>query len=173
MFTSFRFFILILILPLTLTPARAEDSKKEFKPGIHYTTLYKKGMHPPPMESPSESGTKKKAEKSEKEAPPSDRIWNRYKALAAGKDPDAKKEGEEGEKTLPPAPPQAPSPLKTAQPPAQPLETPKSMGLAAILEDYRKSKDQRREMKHISLSRPKAPEAPDAQKPTPPESAKP
>lgn len=113
------------------------------------------------------------------EAPedPIKRVWRKYKALAAGEP-----ESEQTENTDAPKKPKRPKAtlqdkyekkaahqVKTIKSDPKPSsETPPPTGFAAILQQYHKSKEERRGMRSITVNTPKA-----LQKPTPPDIAEP
>ncbi len=145
-------------------PALAQD--REYQPGIK--TIYNKPKIPAPT-TPEKPEIKRLGDvearsgqppKREKETSPAERVWNKYKDLAAGTSEKARtKEAEkesEGNKT--PAPPptvekddgkKAPKPEKTAEPPLN--KTP----MQNLLEHYRENKDQQRQMRSRTYPTPK------------------
>ncbi len=152
-------FILSLLLVFTL-PAFAEESSPG---GLSYTTLGArkertgghmnyKAMKYEDTELKYKGTLEKKGEGEENaETPPpdeaaADKVWDKYKQLAAGtyKDPAA--------------------PKKSEEPAAKDAEEKPASGLAGIIEQYNKNKTQRSQMHTISVSPPesleKKPEAP-------------
>ncbi|MEZ5919470.1 MAG: hypothetical protein R3D66_06085 [Alphaproteobacteria bacterium] len=200
-FQSFCLTVLLLSGPFSLAAQAEQTQRKEFSPGIHYTAIGNKNAS---QEENSPAASQDTAESAVGETDPEnaadtpsehDRIWNRYKALAAGQNPDEAKPdeqpGQNRQSALPKTPakpqkaeaPTAPdlSRQTRAQPRAQQRMDPRSLkdetlpkpaGLASIIEEYRRTKDQRREMKHLRISQPETPVAPESEAPSSPEPVK-
>lgn len=150
-------FTLCLIFSLLGADAMAQD--REYKAGMHHTFVRRDPAPAAPQQT-SEQNT------AQPETPQST-VWKKYKALARGENtdeetPDSKKDA------LPPAPTKPAAPIPPAAAP-QAQEKPRPSGMAAIIEDYRKSKDQRRDMKSIRFKTPDVPKpeiaAPEVEKP--------
>ncbi|GJL85220.1 MAG: hypothetical protein DHS20C02_09950 [Micavibrio sp.] len=84
----------------------------------------------------------KKSEDTEEQGTPSEQVWKRYKSLAAG---------EQEKEQNPPKEIEAASETKPAQ-----VEQPKLTGLAGLIQQYQKNKENRGGMKSINVSGPKA-----------------
>ncbi len=147
-----KFFSLIVLTFLFANPACAIEKKRT---GMSYTA--KGGSTLRSMsyaEEEAETG-----EPTEEEETPSSKVWKKYKALAAGtseEDPEEDGESEdtqeEGQK---PGPPEAQK------------KSPKPTGLAAIIAQYQKNKEERSGMKSLTVSKPeeaKEPEKPEEEK---------
>lgn len=174
----------VLLLSGLLSPAaHAEQTqRKEFSPGIHYTAIGNKNS----SERENAPAASEDTGEPVAEAPSEhDRIWNRYKALAAGQNPDENDPDKQDalpkapvkpQKATPPTAPEPHAQTHTQPRPRQRMDTkavtdealPKSAGLAGIIEEYRRTKDQRREMKHLRISQPEAPAPPESETPPSP-----
>lgn len=186
-FQSLCLTVLLLSGPFSPAVQAEQTQRKEFSPGIHYTAIGNKNS----SQEENASAPSHDTDESTTEAPSEhDRIWNRYKALAAGQNPDEAKQDEQPEQRQS-ALPQAPAKPQNAVPPTAPdmrartqvqqrpqqrMDTttgrdealPKPAGLAGIIEEYRRTKDQRREMKHLRISQPETPAPPESETPPSP-----
>ncbi len=124
---------LTLLLLLLLTPPAYAD-QFEYKGGINHTYIRKS---PPPAEQ-------KAPEAEETAAPTTTKIWEKYKALAAGQP----EQQQEAETTQPPTAPTAP------EPPQKPT------GITAILKQYQTNKAGRSQMRSLTMKQPEVPEQP-------------
>ena len=145
------FFTFALILS-TATTAMAQP--RDYKGGMQHTTLK------PPAVTASKTGFS--TESPTEEDTPQSRVWKKYKALATGQTEEQQNGKEEAkgqenrENALPKAPdaPQKPADA-TAQERAQ--EKPSPTGMAALIEEYRRSKSQRSQMRSIQITEPEKP----------------
>ncbi|MCB1562835.1 MAG: hypothetical protein KDJ75_04605 [Alphaproteobacteria bacterium] len=200
-FQSFCLTVLLLSGPLSLAAQAEQTQRKEFSPGIHYTAIGNKNASqeentPAASQGTHESAAEETDPENAAEAPSEhDRIWNRYKALAAGQNPDEAKPDEQPEQKQSALPKTPVKPQKATAPTAQNMSArtraqprsqqrmdpkagrdetlPQPAGLASIIEEYRRTKDQRREMKHLRISEPEIPVAPESETPPSPEPPKP
>lgn len=148
-----KLIILIAFLAGFASPAFAEGNS-----GMHYTHI---------QDSAPDSGTTHirmktvgQDEEPAKEEAPSVRIWNKYKALASGKpemtdeertaaEEADKKEAEEKAAAAEKAKQEeAEKAAKVEREPAPPT------GIAAIIDEYRKNKAQRSQMRSITITKP-------------------
>lgn len=133
----------------TSTSAFAEQ-QREYKGGMHYTTL-----KPPAVTT---KGNAIENPEEVKEDTPESRVWKKYKALASGETEEQK--AKEAENALPQAPTHPVKP-QTANA-AQEEDKPNPTGMAAIIQEYQKSKSQRSQMRSIKIA---TPEKPSVEKP--------
>lgn len=86
------------------------------------------------------------------------RIWNKYKSLAAGtEDPtaDAPKDGIKEIKEITPAGVKEIAPIKTIKPNEQAAEKVKPSGMGILIQKYQQNKAQRKDLRSLSFERPK------------------
>ncbi len=140
-------YIFLLALILFCTPQAHAAEQRVYKSGIQHTFVNRS------------QGNDSKTQENEKdpatnENTPQSKVWKKYRDLAEGK---TQEEEQKAEQALS-------APEKPAKPQVQELQqlqehaAPKpTSGIAGIIEDYRRTKDQRREMKTIRLGAPEVP----------------
>lgn len=150
-----NYFILGLALTALAAPAQAQEMKSL---GLSYTTKgASKEAAPSPMHyrkiyRGDEKNTVEEVHaqelKERKEEAAADRVWKKYKALAAGTydEKEARAELEKQEKAL--EAPQSAENNKAAAPPVE------GSGIAALIEEYRKNKEQRSQLRTLTVSEP-------------------
>ncbi|MCK6417960.1 MAG: hypothetical protein L6Q57_03355 [Alphaproteobacteria bacterium] len=126
-----RSFMLMAVLLCLTYPATAQSLK--------YKTYIS-----PENQTPTETEEEQRA-----------KIWEKYKALAAGRDPD-QETPEEAEKD---------ADMQGAADQAPESEQAAPRGLNAILDDVRQSKEKRGKLHTLTITKPKAPEVPEPAKP--------
>ncbi len=141
-----RFVLLALLFSCLALPALAESSAPN---PLHYTAIgQKKSADSQHMKSMNyytrEAPEAAEGKKEDTPETPSEKVWNKYKALAAGqyKDEEEQKPAEAEKKTA-----------ETAK------EQPKQAGFASILEEYREKKALRSQMRTITVKQPEKPAA--------------
>lgn len=154
-------YIFSLCLILFCTPQAHAAEQRVYKSGIQHTFVSRsQGDEAKTQENAKDPLTN--------EDTPQSKVWKKYRGLAAGEaqEETQEEELEEGQAHSAPAKPQKPQAPQQAQPKP-------TSGIAGIIEDYRRTKDQRREMKTIRLSAPEVPkpevEKPEVEKPEKPE----
>lgn len=147
---------------IAFTPSAAPlAQQRDYKSGLNHTYIRQNAPSPqPPPETVSETtetiGGADETTKSDTKDTPTSSVWKKYRALAAGQAKD-KDETAEAEKENTPATPAKPSaPETTANDPQQKTAL-KPTGIAAIIEDYRKNKEQRSQVKSLRIHRPATP----------------
>ncbi|MGB4058251.1 MAG: hypothetical protein WBK77_09235 [Alphaproteobacteria bacterium] len=155
-------FAVLACLGFLSTPVLAEKAAPKASP-MHYTKVRQE-----PKDSNSifvklktvKKDEEKETEKAEEETP-STRIWNQYKALAAGEAEDEAGDNEKG-KTEKKAEPEetAETTQKTEDIQKEPVAEP--TGIASIISEYRKNRAQRSQMRSLTVTKqqPPAPAAP-------------
>ena len=144
-------------LLLISLPANAQQ--RELKAGINYTTLAKPKASPPPAEAlPAENAVAgDDAEK--KEQDPAALVWNKYKELATGQTLEQIEEQKEvdgaPEKPKTPAKPSIDKPAVVTSEKSK--EQAQQSGFAAILNEWKNTKDTQREMRSKSFKTPNSP----------------
>jgi len=143
-----RLSLIALLIVLAATPALAEQRRS----AMSYTT---KGTpaekelstvgHIGYKNAPQEQAGQQGGAGHEDGKSPSDKVWKKYKALAAGQYEDGKKEDAQAK----------------AAKEKQAAPSPSPTGFAAILERYRQSKESRRGMKSMRVPPPEAGKAPE------------
>lgn len=143
---------------LLALPAHAQE--RELSSGLNYTTMAKPKL---PEAQKAEPAIEKAAEavsdksQAEEELDPATRVWNKYKDLATGKaGEEAAKQKAEIDTPEKPEKPEVAKPSKTTMN-AKQAEVPKS-GLGAILQEWKNTKQNQREMRSKSFKTPTAPE---------------
>lgn len=129
-----------------LAPLAHAQEKRDLKPGLNYTTLAK------PAAPTSEAAKEATAETTDQNTTdPATRVWNKYKELATGE----AAEKEAAKKEAKAETPKKPSVEKPEKPSLEekPAEE-KKFGFGAILEQWKSSKDDAREMKSRSFKTP-------------------
>ncbi len=139
-------------LLLISLPTHAQQ--RELKPGINYTTLAKPKTAEPAEALPAEESAVENAPKEEQD--PATLVWNKYKELATGQTQE-QKAAEKGPKK--PKSPKKPSVDKpAAKSPDHEADTEKQQsGFAAILNEWKSSKDSQKEMRSKSFKTPTSP----------------
>jgi len=143
-----RYLKYILVLPLLISPALAEEKKT-----MNYFVASEKNAQPPKPSEMMQSLRRSKpvenkaAAASEKSA---DQAWETYKALAAGKGSIATKAPEK---------PSAPSVAKVVpqQPAAAQAKPAPATGVAGLIQEYRKAKESRSQMNTLVVNPRSAP----------------
>ena len=158
-------------------PAQAQQ--REYKSGLNYTTLGarpKPAPVPKPQAHPAENAIESEEtpvtelEDKAKESPdPATRIWNKYKELATGTAGE-KEQAAKTENNKPEAPEKPDVPLKPkTKLTKQSAQDPKpNNGFGAILENWKNTKDTRRDMRSMSFKTPDLPTKPSVEKPQTP-----
>jgi hypothetical protein len=125
-------------------PARAEDSP--YKGGMRYTTMNASSNKEEPREDGEGIVHQKEINPPAQEEKPAEdqaeKVWKKYKDLAAG---EYEEEMKEPEKAATKEGSALPDINQKAQAPAQPT------GIAAILQEYQENKVQRRQMRMIEV----------------------
>lgn len=140
-------------------PAAAESP---FKGGLNYTAVRRAPDTPAPEQKRSSFIKQKTIEQpedeTEAEETPADKVWKKYKALAAGQ---AGEEEEETPETKPRKEDSSNS-SQTTQASAKPERTmPAPTGFAAIIEKYQTNREQRSQIRTIRAPKPPPPQDPD------------
>lgn len=132
------FIMLAVFCMMASLPSLAQGP--EYKPGLNYTAF----KNPPlPKPEPTEEAKTAMPEEAPAETPEAraERVWQKYKALAAGQVPDG------------PVKPTPPSVQPVSAQPAAAAAAPQS-GLTAILQEWKNSKSNQREMRSRSFATP-------------------
>jgi len=154
---TLHFFLLI---PLSFSLADSVFAQeKEFTPGLNYTTLSAPKIKPAaPAAEAAQSPTLPAAtpeQTQEEEQDPATRVWNKYKALATGETAEAEDSAKNApQKPITPAVAQPDKPTKPTANTKQ--EKPTTSGMGAILEEWKNSKTNQREMRSKSFKVPKS-----------------
>lgn len=125
-------------LVLSAIPAYAQQ--REYQGGMNHTYIRKFEPEADMPDSVSAEG---------EEETPQSTVWKKYRALAAGEDTQ-----KEEVKINAPTKPEKPVLQEEEQ-------ISNSTGIAALIEDYRKNKEQRSDMKSLEITKPKKPDVPD------------
>ncbi len=143
--TATLFCLLLISLP-------ASAQQRELKPGLNYTTLAKPKTVTPVEAVPAEdAATENKTE--DKAQDPATLVWNKYKELATGQTEEQKTAESGPEKPKSPEKPSVEKP--TAKAPDHDADVEKQQsGFAAILDEWKSSKDSQKEMRSKSFKVP-------------------
>jgi len=147
-----KFAIIAFILCLSSLPAHAQE--RQYSGGMKYTTMSpanpKDNDKKPIYNQKAPEAEADTATQEPETTPPAQSAWDQYKELATGKTPETSAET----KTAPNAP-EKPELPDTAT--AKANEPKKTTGLTAIIEDYRKNKEKRGQIRTITMTHPSRP----------------
>ncbi|MGB0718871.1 MAG: hypothetical protein ACPGRX_00240, partial [Bdellovibrionales bacterium] len=151
----------------------AHAQTREYKGGMNHVFV-KRAESPPKAIEPQAGQSQSAPAPDEQQQTEINRVWNKYKTLARGESEEQKQREaalqgagkEKPDKPDTPDMPDTPEQSATQEQPAQARPT----GFAAIIDEYRKSKEQRSAMKTIRIHQPEVaqPEKPSVQVPTTP-----
>lgn len=139
-----------------LIPWRASAQQRDLKPGLNYTAVYNKPLKraaPPEGGEPAASPEEETAPGTISKESAESRIWNKYKALAAG---TAGQLPETPEKPAPPEPassPESKSGKVAMNGPSITIEGPKST-VAELIGRWQERKEQQKDMRSKSFQVP-------------------
>ncbi len=131
-----KLLILVIILTLPLHPAFAGEKKRS---SMMYTTMGKKQENINLKSVEFNNKNINKPENTEKPESPSEQVWERYKALAAGEHEEA-----------------APATEAKATPESKPGPPAKLTGIAGLIQQYQENKKNRGGMRSINVAQPAA-----------------
>lgn len=166
-----RFYLIasaaLISIAFSSVDAFAQDTRqREYKSGLKHTYIRKADPAPTPPAAATQTITETTDTVGGKnDAPattekPASTVWTKYRALAAGT--AANKETETQSANKKPSRPSAPQKPDASPTEAQTQKTAapslKPTGIAAIIEDYRKSKEGRSQVKSISINKPSSPQ---------------
>ena len=148
-----RLITTLFCLLLISLPASAQQ--RELKPGINYTTLAKPKVAEPTKAVPAEETAIENTPKEVQD--PATLVWNKYKELATGQTQE-QKAAEKGtqkdiEKPETPKKPSIDKPVAKSPGHASGVEKQQS-GFAAILDEWKNSKDTKKEIRSKSFKVP-------------------
>jgi hypothetical protein len=153
------------LLALTAFSQTAFADQSKYTGGMKYTTMQptqqsnsdKKPLY---NRTASETDSQTEEELPQEEKPAEQTVWDRYKELASGKAKET--ETQEGS-ALPKAPEKPTLPQKQATP----KEPQNATGMAGLIQEYKRNKAKRSQMRSISFSKPETPtvEKPKTEKP--------